>query len=325
MIKSTLSIAPMMEYTDRHFRYMMRFITKKTILYTEMVTTKALLRGDKNRFLQYNREEHPIVLQLGGDDPAELALCCKMAEDFGYDEVNLNVGCPSEKVQKGNFGAILMEMPEQTAHCIEAMKKSVSIPIGIKHRIGTNHINGYKNLQNFVKLISRAGVDRFIIHARIAVLEGLSTKENRKVPPLDYEQVYKIKRDFSDKIIEINGGYKTFDEVKKSLKQIDGVMIGREAYENPILFEEADEEFFQSENQNRSRLDILLLMKEYIQQQISLNVPSNRIIKHLLSLYKNQKGSKKYRQILSDNMHKNKDNTKALDIAIDHIKSHSIK
>ena len=245
--KSPLSVAPMMAWTDRHYRFFMRGLTRRTLLYTEMVTTGALLHGERARHLDFSPEELPLALQLGGDDPQALADCARMAEAWGYSEVNLKRGLPeSNRVQSGNFGACLMAQPETVASAVQAMKNAVSIPVTVKHRIGVDDLDRYEDMANFVQIVSAAGADRFSVHARKAWLRGLSPKENRSVPPLRYEDVYRLKKEFPHLTIELNGGVRTLEEVKTHLKHIDGVMLGRAAYENPYLFATADQMFYGS-------------------------------------------------------------------------------
>lgn len=237
---NALSIAPMMDYTDRHFRYLMRQLTRRTVLYTEMVTSAAILHGDRQRLLGFSVIEKPLVLQIGGDNPADLAECCRIAEDMGYDGVNLNVGCPSSRVQDGHFGACLMAKPEQVAACVTAMQAATALPISVKHRIGIDDCDRYEDLANFVRIVSAGGCEWFTVHARKAWLKGLNPKENRTIPPLRYGDVYRLKQDFPHLGIEINGGILTLAEAQEHLQQVDAVMIGRAAYDNPYLFATAD-------------------------------------------------------------------------------------
>jgi len=233
-----ISVAPMMDWTTKDYRFFARLFNPNVILYTEMVTTGAIIYGGANRHLDYNNEEHPIVLQLGGSNPKELAACTKMAQDWGYDEVNLNVGCPSDRVQNNKIGACLMAEPDLVAECIAEMRNSVDIPVTVKHRIGIDDMQSYEEMLHFVDTIAKTGCNNFIVHARIALLQGLSPKENRDVPPLRYEDVYRLKQERPELLIEINGGVKTFVETQEHLKHVDGVMIGREAYHNPYLLAE---------------------------------------------------------------------------------------
>jgi tRNA-dihydrouridine synthase A len=292
-----------MEYTDRHYRYFMRGITKYTTLFTEMVTTQAILRGKNiNKYLGFSKEESPLVLQLGGDDPVSLAKCSKIAEDLGYDGLNLNVGCPSEKVVKGNFGACLMAEPTLVRDCLGSMKQSVKIPVSIKHRIGINGKETYEDLYNFISQVSESGVNQFIIHARIAVLGGLSPAENRSIPPLRYEDVFQIKKDFPHLHIVINGGIKNFLNSDHLLSLVDGIMIGRSAYENPYLFHNADSIFFNKEDPNLNRLETLERMIPYIQEFQNLGVRIFSILRHTIGLYYGIHGGRTYRRFLSENI-----------------------
>lgn len=299
-----LSIAPMMDWTDRHYRYFMRCLTKKTLLYTEMVTSKAILNGDKNWLLDFSEIENPLVLQVGGDNHKELAECAKIAEDWGYDEINLNVGCPSDRVQQGNFGACLMATPELVAECVSAMINSTKIPVTVKHRIGIDNMQSYEELSNFVRIVSKAGCKRFVVHARIAILKGLSPRENRTVPPLKYDYVYQLKKDFPNLIIEINGGIKTLDEVKEHLNYTDGVMLGRIAYENPFIFSQADNLIFGLKSEIPTRRDVIELMIPYLETCLKKGLSVNRVLIHMLGLFNNQNGAKVWKRYLSENMHK---------------------
>ncbi|RYX96374.1 tRNA dihydrouridine(20/20a) synthase DusA [bacterium] len=299
-----VSIAPMMDWTDRHYRYFMRQITKKTLLYTEMVTTGAILFGDKDKHLGFSDIESPLVLQLGGDDPTQLSECAKIAQSYGYTEINLNVGCPSERVQKGNFGACLMATPELVGECVARMQDVVDIPVTVKHRIGIDNNDSYEELHNFVKIVSSYGCQRFVVHARKAILKGLSPRENRTIPPLKYDFVYNLKKDFPDLIIEINGGIKTLDEVKEHLKYTDSVMLGRIAYENPYIFARVDSEIFGENTEVPSRREIIENMIPYLEDNLKKDIWVNRTIIHILGLFNNQPGSKLWKRYLSENMHK---------------------
>ena len=246
----------MMDRTDRHYRYFMRQITRHTLLYTEMITTAALLHGDPRRFLAYSEAEKPLALQLGGDDPAALSHCTRLAEDWGYDEVNLNVGCPSDRVKQGHFGACLMAQPEVVARAVEAMRRSTSLRITVKHRIGIDGLERYEDMERFVQVVAGAGCESFIVHARIAVLRGLSPKENRTVPPLRYEDVYRLKATFPQLHVGINGGIQSLPQAARHLEAVDGVMIGRAAYDRPFLFAEADSLFFRDPSPPASRRQV---------------------------------------------------------------------
>lgn len=301
--KYPVSIAPMMDWTDRHYRYFMRQITKHSLLYTEMVTTGAILHGEKERLLGFSEFEKPLVLQLGGDIPQDLAECAKIAENLGYDEVNLNIGCPSERVQKGNFGACLMASPGLVANCVEKMQSSVNIPVTVKHRIGIDNRESYDELADFVNKVSQGGCKRFIVHARIAILQRLSPKGNRTVPPLRYNDVYRLKSDFPNLTIEINGGIKTLEEVRQHLNKVDGAMLGRIAYENPYLFAQADSLFYNSKEIAPSAREIINAMIPYLDICLGKNIPVGRVLIHMLGLFNNRKGSKHWKRYLSENMH----------------------
>ncbi len=300
-----LSIAPMMDWTDRHYRYFMRLITKRTLLYTEMVTTGAILRSEnRDRFLAYSPEELPLALQLGGDDPIALAECSRIGEGYGYSEINLNVGCPSDRVQSGSFGACLMREPNRVAEMVSSCKKATSLPVTVKHRIGIDGKESLDDLLHFVHTIKDAGVDRIIIHARIAILEGLSPAENRKVPPLRYADVYEVKAQFPELPTIINGGILDFSSAQKQLDSVDGVMIGRAAYDNPYLFASADSEFYSEKDPGLSREDVLMELANYIARMDTLGTKVHHVMRHVLGLYHGRHGARAYRRFFSENMHK---------------------
>jgi tRNA-dihydrouridine synthase A len=284
-----ISIAPMMGYTDRHFRVLMRLINKNLLLYTEMVTTGSLLHGDPLRHLSFSLLEKPLALQLGGSHPAELAFCARMAQEWGYDEVNLNVGCPSDRVQSGKFGVCLMKTPELVAECIAEMCGAVTIPVSVKTRIGVDEQDSYEALQNFIEQVSRAGCGFFIIHARKAWLKGLNPKQNRNVPPLCYERVYRLKQDFPHLQIIINGGIRTWEEIERHRQFVDGVMIGREACDNPLLFAAPGVQV----------REIVWEYLPYMAQQLQMGVPLRRMSRHLMGLMQGQAGAKNWRRWLS--------------------------
>ena len=302
--KRLLSVAPMMDWTDRHCRKFHRQITRHTWLYTEMVTTGALVYGDVERHLRFDGEEHPVALQLGGSDPADLAKSAKLGQEWGYDEINLNCGCPSERVQKGAFGACLMAEPQLVADCVKAMRDAVSIDVTVKHRIGIDKNEEYGFVRDFVGTIADAGCRTFIVHARNAVLKGLSPKENREIPPLRYEVAYQLKREFPELEIIINGGIKTGDEVALHLEHVDGVMLGREAYHNPYVMAEYDARFYGDASPVRSRLEVLEAMIPYIQAQLaeygSHGLKLNTITRHMLGLMTGLPGARGFRQVMSD-------------------------
>ncbi|MBH2002660.1 MAG: tRNA dihydrouridine(20/20a) synthase DusA [Moraxellaceae bacterium] len=291
-----ISVAPMMDWTTKDYRFFARLFNPNVVLYTEMVTTGAIIYGGANRHLDFNQQEHPIVLQLGGSNPQELATCTKMAEDWGYNEVNLNVGCPSDRVQNNKIGACLMAEPNLVAECIHSMQKAVSIPVTVKHRIGIDDMQSYEEMLHFVDTVAATGCTHFIVHARIAILQGLSPKENREVPPLRYEDVYRLKQERPQLTIEINGGIKTFDETQQHLQHVDGVMIGREAYHNPYLLAEMGQLWnFEAPN----RFDIMQQMLPYIHQRVAEGAPLSIITRHILGLFQNLPGARKWRQALS--------------------------
>jgi tRNA-dihydrouridine synthase A len=291
-----LSVAPMMDWSDRHYRHFSRMFHPDVWLYSEMVTTGALIFGDRDRYLTFNDSEHPVVLQLGGSDPLALATCSKMAQDYGYDEVNLNVGCPSDRVQNNKIGACLMAEPHLVADCIAAMQQAVTIPITVKHRIGIDDLDTYEEMLNFVDTVAATGCKRFIVHARIALLKGLSPKENRDIPPLRYEDVYRLKAERPELTIEINGGISTVDQINHHLIHTDGVMIGRAAYHNPFLLAEAGE---RDGHQLPDRFDIMQLYLPYLEQQLAKGVALSSMTRHLLGLFQYQVGARHWRQMLS--------------------------
>ncbi|MEG0171717.1 MAG: tRNA dihydrouridine(20/20a) synthase DusA, partial [Acinetobacter sp.] len=286
----------MMDWTTKDYRFFARLFNPNVVLYTEMVTTGAIIYGGANRHLDFNQQEHPIVLQLGGSNPQELATCTKMAEDWGYNEVNLNVGCPSDRVQNNKIGACLMAEPNLVAECIHSMQKAVSIPVTVKHRIGIDDMQSYEEMLHFVDTVAATGCTHFIVHARIAILQGLSPKENREVPPLRYEDVYRLKQERPQLTIEINGGIKTFEETQQHLQHVDGVMIGREAYHNPYLLAEMGQ-LWNLDVPNR--FDIMQQMLPYIHQRVAEGAPLSIITRHILGLFQNLPGARKWRQALS--------------------------
>ncbi len=300
-----ISIAPMMSCTDRHDRYFLRLIAPHVVLYTEMVTIGALIHGDYRRFLTFDPFEHPIALQLGGSDPQKLAHCARLGEEFGYDEINLNVGCPSDRVKAGRFGACLMLEPALVAECVAAMRHSVNIPVTVKCRIGVDHQDSYEELSHFIRVVSQAGCDTFVIHARKAWLNGLSPKQNREVPPLQYNIVHAIKRDFPHLTIILNGGIRDVVEIKEQLKYVDGVMIGREAYSNPYFLAEIEKEIFSfNPIEINAREEIIQRFIPYIEQQLKNNVKFSSMTRHILGLYQGQKGARMWRRYLSEQAHR---------------------
>lgn len=294
----------MMDWTDRHCRVFHRQITRHTWLYTEMVTTGALIHGDVARHLDYSDVEHPIALQLGGSEPEDLAKCAKLGQEWGYDEVNLNCGCPSERVQKGAFGACLMNEAALVADCVKAMRDAVTIDVTVKHRIGIDDVSSYDFVRDFVGTIAQAGCQTFIVHARNAILKGLSPKENREIPPLKYDYAYQLKRDFPELEIIINGGIKTLEEIDTHLQHVDGVMLGREAYHNPYVMAAFDARYYGDDAAVKSRAEILQAMIPYIREQLARygekGLRLNSMTRHMLGLMTGVPGARQFRQTLSD-------------------------
>lgn len=299
MVKEIVSIAPMLDWTDRHYRYFMRQITRHTILYTEMVVADAIIHGDRDKLLEFSDEENPLVLQLGGSEPQKLALAGKIALEYGYREINLNCGCPSDKVQSGSFGACLMREPELINDCVKSLQDSTSLPITIKHRIGLDYDYNYDYLYNFVDTISKSNCTKFIVHARNAVLQGLSPKQNREVPPLKYDYVYQLKKDFPQLEIIINGGIKALDEITTHLMNVDGVMLGREAYYNPYLFAHCDQLFYQAQDSAKSRLTIANSMIPYLENLARKGGRLHHATRHMIGLYHGCPRAKLWRQTLT--------------------------
>ena len=292
----------MLDWTDKHCRYFHRLMTRHAVLYTEMVTTGALIHG-KGDYLAFNEQEHPLVLQLGGSNPAEMAQCAKMAEQRGYDAVNINVGCPSDRVQNGMFGACLMAKPELVASCVSAMLDAVSIPVTVKSRIGIDELDSYQFLTDFVGTIADAGCQQFIVHARKAWLKGLSPKENREIPELDYPRVHQLKQDFPQLNISINGGIKTLDDVRYQLQLVDGVMVGREAYTNPYLLSQVDHFIYGEQQSVLSQHELVRAMLPYIEQQMQQGARFWHIARHMLGLFQGLSGARLWRRHLSENGH----------------------
>lgn len=302
-INRTFSIAPMLDWTDRHYRYLARVMSAELLLYTEMVTTGAIIHG-KGDYLAYNDEENPLALQLGGSNPHDLARCAKLAFDRGYDEINLNVGCPSDRVQSGRFGACLMAEPKLVAECVTAMKQVVDIPVTVKTRIGIDDQDSYEFLSEFVETVSQVGCDTFIVHARKAWLQGLSPKQNREIPPLDYQRVYRLKKDHPSLNISINGGVKTLSECREHLLHLDGVMVGREAYQNPYLLAEVDQQLCGSNKPVLSRDAVLEKFIPYIEKHLISGGRLNHITRHMTGMFQGEPGSRAWRRYISENAHK---------------------
>lgn len=320
-----LSVAPMMEWTDRNFRYYMRRMTRRTLLYTEMITAEAIRHGDRAKLLAFDPEESPLVLQLGGSDVELMSEAAAIGVDFGYDEININVGCPSDRVQNGSFGACLMRHPQRVAELVHAMRRRVDVPVTVKHRIGVDELESYDNLRGFVETVAAAGCDRFIVHARVALLSGLSAAENRTIPPLRYPDVYRLKSELPHLTIEINGGIRDFAQAREQLDQVDGVMIGRAAYENPYLFATADQQFYAAgaleadiranvedeaetnaarDSSAKSRQQIVEEMIPYVEQKLAQGYKLTYVARHMLSLFYGQPGGRRWRRHLSENAHR---------------------
>ena len=300
-MKSThrLSVAPMMERTDRFCRYFLRLITRHTLLYTEMVTSAALLHGDHERLLTFDPSEHPIALQVGGSEPDHMAACARMAEQHGFDEVNMNVGCPSKRVRAGSFGACLMAEPQRVAECVAAMGSAVSIPVTVKTRIGIDHQDSYETLAAFVSQVAAHGCDQFIVHARKAWLTGLSPKQNRDVPPLRYDIVERLKQDFPNLTIVLNGGVTSLAQARLHLTRLDGVMIGREAYHNPYMLAGADKDIFGDQRAAPSRRDIVEAYLPYVARELERGARLAPLTRHLTGLYLGQAGARAWRRAVS--------------------------
>ncbi|MGQ0501299.1 MAG: tRNA dihydrouridine(20/20a) synthase DusA [Panacagrimonas sp.] len=300
-----LSVAPMMAWTDRFCRNFHRQFSADARLYTEMLTTGALLNGDANRHLRFDPIEHPVALQLGGSDPSALARCAEMGEKFGYDEINLNCGCPSDRVQTGCFGAVLMKDAELVARCVVAMRSATSKPVTVKHRIGVDDLEGYDFLRGFVETLAEAGCGTFVVHARKAWLSGLSPQENREIPPLDYPMVYRLKQDYPEVRIIINGGIKTVADSQRHLRHVDGVMIGREIYDNPFLLAELQAVLFDGEEEPLlDRTAFLERFIPFVQAELRAGTPLVRMARHILGLYRGQPGGKAFRRVLSEKAHR---------------------
>ncbi|MFW2374456.1 MAG: tRNA dihydrouridine(20/20a) synthase DusA [Gammaproteobacteria bacterium] len=294
------SVAPMLDWTDRHERFFLRQISRHALLYTEMVTTGAIIHGDRDLHLAFNQMEHPLALQLGGSDPLQLAQCSRIAQDYGYDEINLNVGCPSDRVQSGRFGACLMAEPGVVAECVAAMKAATRLPVTVKHRIGVDDRDSWDELCEFVETVAEAGCEVFIVHARKAWLKGLSPKQNREIPPLDYDAVYRLKIRYPQLEFILNGGISDLDQAEQHLKQVDGVMLGREVYHNPYMLAEVDRRFFQDDHPLPSRLDIVQKLLPYIEQQLALGHRLHSMTRHITGLYHAMPGARAWRRHLSE-------------------------
>ena len=300
-INRTVSVAPMMDCTDKHERFFLRLISKNVLLYTEMIVSEAIDRGDKKKLLEFDLREKPVALQLGGSSPKLLANASKIGEDFGYDEINLNLGCPSKKVQKNRFGACLIKEPNLVADCLSEMVNATSLPVTVKTRIGYDHVDHYENLYNFVNILKKTGVKTFIIHARKAMLGKFTPKQNLNIPPLKYDYVYKLKKDFKDLEVILNGGVTSVSEVENHLDKVDGVMIGRSVYHSPYLLAEIENQIFNNFNV-LSRQDVIEKLIEYVKEEIKKGTRLNQIMRHTLGLFHGQNGSSYWKRYLSENM-----------------------
>ena len=317
MQKPIISVAPMMDWTDRHCRYFLRQMSRHTVMYTEMLTTGAILKGDRNYLLAYHAKEQPLAIQLGGSDPKALAESAMIAQAYGFSEVNLNVGCPSDRVQQGKIGACLMGESDLVAECVSSMQASVTIPVTVKTRIGIDNLDSYAHLVKFIETVSDAGCKHFIIHARKAWLKGLSPKENREVPPLRYDVVQHIKQDFPDLCIILNGGIVDSCAIEQHLKLFDGVMIGRAAYHNPFLLHHIDTAYFSNCEPTSTREEVIDKMLPYIENELSKGTKLNHITRHMLGLFHGIKGGRLWRRYLSEHASKKGADTRVLLAALD--------
>ena len=304
VVNRRFCIAPMMDCTDRHDRFFLRLFSPHMLMYSEMVTAQAVIHGDREYLLGFDSSEHPLALQLGGSDPVLLAQAARIAEDYGYDEINLNVGCPSDRVKSGFFGACLMAKPDIVADCVSAMKAAVNIPVTVKHRTGIDHQDSWEELMRFMQCQIDAGSDAMIVHARKAWLQGLSPKQNRDIPPLQYDWVYQLKQAFPGTEIIINGGIKTLDECKQHLNHVDGVMLGREPYANPYMLAQVDTRLFNDDHSIPTRFEILQRFYPYLEQQMSLGMPISKVVRHIIGLFHAQPNGKQWRRYLSDHAFK---------------------
>ena len=318
-----VSVAPMMDCTDRHDRYFLRLISKNVMLYTDMIVSEAIKRGDKKKLLSFNHKEKPLALQIGGSSPKILAEAAKIGEDFGYDEINLNLGCPSKKVQKNKFGACLMKEPNLVGECINEMSNSCTIPISAKTRIGYNEIEDYDFFKSFIEIIKKAGSNIFIIHARRAILEKLSPKQNLNVPPLNYNFVYNLKKDFRQNDIILNGGVRSTDQIKEHLKHVDGVMIGRAIYHSPYFLADIEKDIFNNNNVP-TRTEIMEHMIPYIKEETKKETRLNQIMRHTVGLFHGQKGSSYWKRYLSKNMCIRDADLQKVNHIMDHINNNHI-
>ena len=319
-----VSVAPMMDCTDRHERFFLRLISKNTLLYTEMVVDEAINRGDKKKLLEFNINEKPVALQLGGSTPKLLAEATKVGEDFGYDEINLNLGCPSKKVEKNRFGACLMKEPNLVADCLSKMQASTKLPVTIKTRIGYDNVEDYENFHNFISILKSTGIKTFIIHARKAMLGNFTPKQNLNIPPLRYDYVYNLKKDFPNEEIIINGGVTSVEEINDHLKKTDGVMIGRAAYHTPYLLAEIEKEIFKNNN-TLSRQEVIENLIPYVKDELKKGTRLNQIMRHTLGLFHGQAGASYWKRYLSENMCVRDADVQKIDHLMDKIKYNNVE
>ena len=313
-----VSVAPMMDCTDRHERYFLRLISKNVLLYTEMIVSEAIVRGDKKKLLSFNINEKPVALQLGGSSPKLLATCSKIGEEFGYDEINLNLGCPSKKVQKNKFGACLIKEPNLVTDCLNEMQSSTKLPVTVKTRIGYDDVEDYESLFNFINLLKSTGIKTFIIHARKAMLGKFTPKQNLNIPPLKYEMVYKLKKDFKDLEIIINGGISSVNEIKDHLNKVNGVMLGRSIYHSPYILADIERKIFNNFNVP-SRKDVIQELVPYVKKETEKGTRMNQIMRHTLGLFHGQAGSSFWKRYLSENMCVRDADVKKIDHIMDKI------
>ena len=314
-----VSVAPMMDCTDRHERYFLRLISKNVLLYTEMIVSEAIDRGDKKKLLSFNLKEKPVALQLGGSSPKLLANASKIGEEFGYDEINLNLGCPSKKVQKNKFGACLIKEPNLVADCLSEMQVKTKLPVTVKTRIGYDDVEDYENLYNFINILKSTGIKTFIIHARKAILRNFTPKQNLNIPPLKYEMVYKLKKDFKDLEIIINGGITSTDQIKNHLTKTDGVMVGRSVYHSPYILADIENEIFNNQN-ILSRQEVIEQLVPYVKEEIKKGTRMNQIMRHTLGLFHGQTGASFWKRYLSENMCVRDVDVKKIDHIMDKVK-----
>ncbi len=321
-MKKTVSVAPMMDCTDKHERYFLSLISQNIHLYSEMIVSNAIIRGDRDKILSFKKIKNPTILQLGGSNTSELSEACKISEQYGYDEINLNLGCPSKKVQKNKFGACLMKEPNLVAECVNAMVNSVKLPISIKTRIGYDDVENFEFLKEFISILKKAGAKKFIIHARRAILKKLSPKQNLTVPPLKYDFVYKLKEFLKDDEVIINGGIIDTSQIKDHLKRVDGVMIGRAIYHSPYFLADIEREIFNNENVP-SRSEVMEKLIPYIQEETKKGIQLNHIMRHTVGLFHGQNGSRQWKQYLSKNMCIRDADIKKVDHIMDQIKNNN--